>query len=87
MAVENLEARIRSLEKRVSAFSEELRHALQYLNSDAASSLTKLRVVLEKLLVLVYRAEMGKEPRKALLAEMLVDNQFTRRVEPGYSHG
>jgi hypothetical protein len=47
----------------------------------AGSSLTKSRVVLERLPVQVYNREMGREPRKPLLAEMLNDNQFTRKVE------
>jgi Domain of unknown function (DUF4145) len=81
MGVDELEIRIRSLEKQLSEFSNELRFALRYIGSDAASSLTKSRVVLEKLLVQVFKAETGREPRKPLLADMLSDNQFTRGLE------
>jgi hypothetical protein len=80
MSVDALESRIRELEKALSAYSQELRLAHRYIQTDAASSLTKSRIVLEKLLVQVYTAEMGQEPRKPLLGDMLVDNQFTRRI-------
>jgi hypothetical protein len=81
MPAHDLVSRISKLEKALSAFSQELRLALRYIQPDAASSLTKSRVVLEKLLVQVYTVEMGQEPRKPLLGDMLVDNQFTRRIE------
>jgi hypothetical protein len=76
-----LETRVRQLEAVLSEFAVELRLALRYVNTDAASSLTKSRVVLEKLLLRIYQAEMGQEPRKGLLGDMLNDNQFTRRLE------
>jgi hypothetical protein len=72
---------VRQLDKALPAFSEELRLAYRYIQPDAASSLTKSRIILEKLLVQVYVKEMGKEPRKPLLAEMLADNQFTSKIE------
>jgi hypothetical protein len=81
MAVHDLESRVGKLEKALSAFSQELRLALRYIQPDAASSLTKSRVVLEKILVTVYALETGQEPRKPLLGDMLADNQFTRRLE------
>jgi hypothetical protein len=81
MVTNHLETRISKLEKSLSAFSGELRLALHYVQPDAASSLTKSRAVLEKLLVQIYAAEMGHPPRKPLLGEMLADNQFTRRIE------
>jgi protein phosphatase len=77
----DLESRISKLEHALSEFSHELRFALGYIRSDAASSLTKSRVVLEKLLLRIYRAEMGQEPRKPLLGDLLNDNQFTRKFE------
>jgi hypothetical protein len=81
MVTNHLEARISKLEKALSAFAGELRLALHYVQPDAASSLTKSRAILEKLLVQIYTAEMGHSPRKPLLGEMLADNQFTRRIE------
>ena len=81
MAVHDLEDRVSRLEKTLSDFSEELRLALYYIQPDAASSLTKSRIVLEKLLFTVYTVEMEQWPRKPLLGDMLADNQFTRRIE------
>src|SRR5262245_18351793 len=81
MDVNALASRVGALEKTLSAFDEELRFALGYIQKDAGSSLTKSRLVLEKLLVGVYKAEMGQEPRKPLLGEILTDNQFTRRID------
>jgi hypothetical protein len=69
------------MEKALSAYSQELRLALRYIQPDAASSLTKSRVVLEKLLIRVYVIEMGQDPRKPLLGDMLAENQFTRRIK------
>jgi hypothetical protein len=77
----DLESRVRRLEGAFAEFSAELRLALHYIHLDAASSLTKSRMVLEKLLCRLYQAEMGQEPRKPLLGDMLNDNQFTRKLE------
>ncbi len=81
MRLPDLETRVTKLNSAFSHFSQELRFALGYIESDAASSLTKSRVVLEKLLIQVYSAEMGQKPRKTLLGDMLADAQFTRRLE------
>src|SRR6202011_641176 len=59
----------------------EMQFALDYIQSDPASSLTKSRLVMERLLIEVYRKEMGSEPKKPLLGDMLVDNQFTKKIE------
>jgi hypothetical protein len=77
----DLENRVSRLERALSGFSEELRLAYRYIQPDAGSSLTKSRLILEKLLVQVYTTEIGHEPRKPLLGEMLADNQFTRKVD------
>jgi hypothetical protein len=69
------------LERRLTAFAADLRFAYQYLRPDAHSSLTKSRIVLEKLVRRIYTIEMGTEPRRPLLGDMLADNQFTRRIE------
>src|SRR5262249_11884098 len=77
----NLASRIAELEKHFADFSTGLRFAYQYLETDSASSLTKSRMVMEKLLVAVFSAEMGRPPKKPLLGDMLADNQFTRKIE------
>jgi hypothetical protein len=38
-------------------------------------------MVMEKVLVRLFTAEMGREPKKPLSADMLADNQFTRKIE------
>lgn len=68
-------------------FAEELRFAFEYASAadpgrlDAGGSLAKSRAVMEKLLLQIFMAEMGSEPTKPLLGEMLKNNQFTRRIE------
>jgi formylglycine-generating enzyme len=81
MAKDDLENRVGKLEQAVDAFSKELRLAFHYIDSDAASSLTKSRLVMEKLLLEIYTTEMGREPHKPMLGDMLADNQFTRKLE------
>ncbi len=81
MLTRELETRVGKLGKALSAFSQELRLACSYVRPDAASSLTKSRIVLEKLLIEVFTAEMKQPPRKPMLGEMLADNQFTRKLE------
>jgi len=79
-----LEMRVRKMENALEVYSQELvfaRHYLQTQPPDAASSLTKSRIVLEKLLIRLYVLEMSKEPRKPLLGDILADNQFTRKIE------
>jgi hypothetical protein len=81
MRNDDLERRVGRLEKTLTDISEELRLALRYVRPDAGSSLTKSRLILERILLQVYKAEVGHEPRKPLLGDMLVDNQFTRKID------
>ena len=69
----DLEVRIHKLEQAFAAFSQEIRLAYHYIHPDAASSLTKSRIVMEKILISVYMAEMGKEPKKPLLGDILAE--------------
>jgi anti-anti-sigma factor len=79
--MQDLAARVRALQGAFPAYAEMLGLAHDYIQSDAAGSLTKSRTVLELVLGDLYAAEMGKEPRKAELGAILNDNQFTRRVD------
>jgi class 3 adenylate cyclase len=79
--MQDLGARVRAMQAAFSPYAPMLGFAHDYIETDAAGSLTKSRTVLERLVVELYAAEMGKEPRKPLLAEMLTDNQFTRRID------
>jgi hypothetical protein len=63
MSGEDLESRVSRLEKALGAFSDELRLAFHYIRPDAASSLTKSRMILEKLVIQVYVAEIGRESK------------------------
>jgi pSer/pThr/pTyr-binding forkhead associated (FHA) protein len=77
----DLGSRVWELARAFPDYAEHLGHAFEYQRPDAASSLTKSRLVMEQFLVQLYTVEMGREPRKPLLGEMLADNQFTRRLE------
>jgi hypothetical protein len=81
MKVDDLEGRVIKLGQAFTVFSEDLRFAFHYIHSDSASSLTKSRMLMEKLLLGIFRIEMGSEPRRPLLGEMLADNQFTRNID------
>ncbi len=81
MTAEELELRLNRLSGLSAAEAEELRRAYHYLESDPGASLTKSRIILEKLVLLLFEAETGKPPRKPALGEMLNDNQFTRKLD------
>jgi CheY-like chemotaxis protein len=76
-----LAIQIQKLREQCRDFYEPLQLAHGYIEADPASSVTKSRMIMEKLLVRIYTAEMGLEPRKPLLGDMLVNNQFTKRLE------
>jgi len=59
MRLDHLESRVGKLEKALSTFSQELRLALRYVQPDAGSSLTKSRVVMERLLAKIYKEHTG----------------------------
>src|SRR3954463_7235761 len=82
MLSHELEVRVSALANLLPDISQELRFALQYIETDAKSSLTKSRSILETLLLRVYILEMNRAPRKPELGEMLNDNQFTRKIRP-----
>jgi hypothetical protein len=81
MPMPTLPMKVETLVTAIVSFSGDLRLALGYIPTDPASSLTKSRMVMEKLLRSVFQIEMGCEPRKPLLGDMLADNQFTRKIE------
>jgi hypothetical protein len=65
---------------KVPEFASEMQHALEYVTSDPPSSLTKSRIVLEKMLLVLYRSAMKKEPKRAMIVEMLSDKVFTATI-------
>jgi hypothetical protein len=68
--------RIAALEARVTELGTFLHSAVAYLSSDPASSLTKSRVVLERILLTLYRGVMKKEPPRPMIGDMLADKAF-----------
>src|SRR5207247_2382183 len=77
----DLEDRIHRLEEAFTAFADELHSAVDHLHTEAEVSVVKARTVLEGLLVELFVREMGKEPRKCEIGDMLADNQFTRKLD------
>jgi serine/threonine protein kinase len=78
---DELAARVVDLSDSVPAFAGELKFALRYIDDDAGSSLTKSRLVLERLVFTIFTSTMAREPKMAFLKDMLADNQFTRKLE------
>src|ERR1700730_18210053 len=72
--------RIAALEARVAELGTFLRAAVGYLSSDPASSLTKSRVILEKVLLALYRGTMKKEPSRPMIGDMLADKAFMATI-------
>src|SRR5437763_434151 len=68
--------RIAALEARVIELGTLLHSAFGYLSSDPASSLTKSRVILEKVLLALYRGAMKKEPPRPMIGDILADKAF-----------
>jgi Domain of unknown function (DUF4145) len=75
-----LSDRIAALEARVAELGVFLHSALAYLSSDPASSLTKSRVTLEKVLIVLYRGAMKKEPSRPMIGDMLGEKAFMATV-------
>ncbi len=78
--VQLLRERMASLELRVQQQGDVLVAALEYCGSDPHSSLTKSRVVLEKLMLVHYQRVLGRPPRRPMLVEVLADKAFTSTI-------
>jgi hypothetical protein len=72
--------RVTALEARVAELGVFLQLALAYLSTDPASSLTKSRVVLEKVLLALYRWEMDKNPPRPMVGDMMADKAFIATI-------
>jgi len=73
--------RIRRLQRTLEVVSSELALALEYVETDPGSSLTKSRIVLEKIIISAFTQEMGNQPKRTELGRILSNNQFTRRID------
>src|SRR5438552_11922245 len=81
MSAQDFLRHVERLEAAGFPHGRELRLAVEYVQTDPHGSLGKSRTVLEKVVLELFRTEEGKEPPTPLLAEMLGDNQFTRKIE------
>ena len=78
---DQLQPRIDELSELVPIHAEALGQALAYASTDAQSSLTKSRSVLEKLTLEWYEREVGGAPKKPMLGEMLNQRRLTEGIE------
>lgn len=72
--------RVAALQARVAEVGAFLHSALGYMTSDPASSLTKSRVVLEKVLLDLYRGTTKREPSQPMIGSMLSDKGFMANI-------
>lgn len=72
--------RIAVLEARMPELSTFLHSAIDYLASDPASSLTKCRIILEKVLLALYRRTMRQEPSRPMIGDMFSDKAFMANI-------
>jgi|GEM_PF-880397 len=72
----NLESRVAALETQVVELAEFLRSALSYISSDPQSSLTKSRIVLERILIGLYRHLLQRDPPRPMIGDVLSDRAF-----------
>lgn len=76
-----LEKKIEVLELKLVGISNQLQKALQYLTNDPNSSLNKIRSICEKIVIDIYKIEIGKKPKRFLLGDILNDNIFKSKIE------
>ena len=68
------------LQTRLINLADFLQSAFTYLPSDPHSSLTKCRIILEKILKSIYVYELGKEPSYTMIGQILSDKPFTSKM-------
>src|SRR5579859_319239 len=73
--------RVAALEAHVAGLASYLQASLGNVSSDPQNSLTKSRVVLEKLLRPLYLAHMKKDPPGPMIGNMLGDKAFTAKID------
>ena len=77
--ITSIRARLARLEDRLDEVVEQLEFATEYRTRDPGGSLTKYRIVIEKLVLQLWTFEMESPPKRPELGAMLNNNQFTRR--------
>ena len=77
---EQLDSRINAIAAKLPELADYFKLSLEYIESDPHSSLTKCRIVLEKILNSTYKIFMNKEPNKTMIGNMLSDKSFVGRI-------
>gem|GEM_PF-1726104 len=77
-AAESIENHVRGS---FEAVAGEFQKALGYAETDPSGSLNKTRIVLEAMLLDIYRREMGGDPKEKHIGVLLRDSQFTRKID------
>ena len=80
--IDFLEDRINILESKLDRLSGEFSKALDYSKSDPQASLTKVRSLLEKLILEIYSKEMKVEPQNKSLGSILMEENFKKKISP-----
>ena len=78
--IKPLSDRISRIETFLAELSVYLHASLDYVASDPQSSLTKCRIVLEKVLRCIYAQEMLRQPTGAMVGNILSDKDFVGRL-------
>ena len=78
--IKPLSDRISRIETFLAELSVYLHASLDYVASDPQSSLTKCRIVLEKVLRCIYAQEMQRQPTGAMVGNILSDKDFVGRL-------
>ena len=80
--IAQLENRIAELESSLDLLSGQFKQALDYTKSDPQASLTKVRIILEKLISEIYLTEMKIESGNKSLGAMLMEEGFSKKIKP-----
>ena len=78
----SIEDTLLELGNKLDVLSNDVKQAVSHAKSDPVASLARARVVLENLILTLYRKIMLKEPKKYEIGYMLNDNQFMRNIKP-----
>jgi hypothetical protein len=78
--IKPLSNRISRVEIYLAELSGYLHASLDYVSSDPQSSLTKCRIVLEKVLRFIYAQEMLRQPTGGMVGNILSDKDFIGRL-------
>jgi len=78
---QNLQQRIRELEKSFDQLSDQFQVAFKYSSTDPQASLNKVRIILEKIIRRVYKNEVGEPPEELMIGAALRDPQLRSAID------